>query len=209
MKTLRTLMLIACCICWLGEAWCQKKEINAAKDQLKAGNNLPQAQQSLETLLKDSVNRNNLKIWSLLYDIVVKQYEQGNEKLYLKQAYDTASLFNLAKKLFEVAEGLDSVEMEPDKKGRVRLKYRNDHSEYLHMIRPNLLSGGLWMIGKQRYAEAYRFWTSILIAHASLSLSQRTIKRQTLICLRQHTGVYIADTKCKTPRPRSITPMKH
>ena len=157
MKTLRTLMLIACCVCWLGEAWCQKKEINAAKDQLKAGNNLPQAQQSLETLLKDSVNRNNLKIWSLLYDIVVKQYEQGNEKLYLKQAYDTASLFNLAKKLFEVADGLDSVEMEPDKKGRVRLKYRNDHSEYLHMIRPNLLSGGLWMIGKQRYAEAYRF----------------------------------------------------
>lgn len=154
---LRVLTLALLCLCFAHGAWSQKKEISAAKDQLKSGSNLPQAQQSMETLLKDTANFYNLKIWSLLYDIVAKQYEQGNEKLYLMQAYDTASLFNLAKRLFEVAEGLDSVEMIPDRKGRVRFKYRNSHSEYLHMIRPNLLSGGLWMIGKQRYAEAYQF----------------------------------------------------
>ena len=36
---------------------------------------------------------NNKKIWNILFDAVKKQYEQGNEKLYLKQAYDTAQLF--------------------------------------------------------------------------------------------------------------------
>lgn len=75
--------------CMAGYA--QKKEISAARDNVKAGNNLTQAQASMEKLLKDSVNRGNLKIWNILYDAVRKQYEQGNEKLYLKQAYDTAN----------------------------------------------------------------------------------------------------------------------
>ena len=79
----------------LGHA--QKKELIAAKDQVKAGKDLDKAQASMRKLLADSVNRSNKKIWSVLFDAVRKQYEQGNEKLYLKQAYDTAKLFNLTK----------------------------------------------------------------------------------------------------------------
>ena len=63
----------------------QKKEIAAAKDLVKAGKNLDQAQKNMEKLLLDSANRANRKIWAVLYDAVRKQYEQGNEQLYLKQ----------------------------------------------------------------------------------------------------------------------------
>lgn len=139
--------------CMAGYA--QKKEISAARDNVKAGNNLTQAQASMEKLLKDSVNRGNLKIWNILYDAVRKQYEQGNEKLYLKQAYDTAQLFNLTRQLFEVAQNMDSVEMVPDRKGRVRIEYRKQHADYLGKIRQNLYSGGLWFIRKTRFPEAY------------------------------------------------------
>ncbi len=149
--------MMAFLACFLQGAFCQKKEINAARDLLKSGKDLAKAQTSMEDLLKDSVNRDNEKIWALLFDIVVKQYEQGNEQLYLKQKYDTTSLFNLTKRLFEVAESLDSLDMIPDKKGKVKLKYRDNHLEFLHQIRPNLLSGGLWMIGKQKYPEAYQY----------------------------------------------------
>ena len=72
----------------------QKKEISAAKDLVKAGKDLAKAESSMRKLLTDSANRNNKKIWNILFDAVKKQYEQGNEKLYLKQAYDTAQLFN-------------------------------------------------------------------------------------------------------------------
>lgn len=136
----------------------QKKEIATAKDYVKTGKNLDKAQQSMEKLLKDSVNRRNKKIWNVLYEAVNKQYEQGNEKLYLKQKYDTASLFNLTRQLFVIAESLDSVEMLPDKKGRVEIEYRKNHAEYLSQIRPNLFNGGAWFVRKQKYADAYRFF---------------------------------------------------
>lgn len=89
----------------------QKKEITAARDQVKAGKDLNKAQASMEKLLKDSANLGNKKIWVTLFDAVRKQYEQGNEKLYLKQKYDTAQLFNLGRQMFLIAQGLDSVEM--------------------------------------------------------------------------------------------------
>ena len=82
----------------------QKKEIQLAKDQVKSGKNLPQAQASMQKLLADSANQNNKKIWNLYFDAVRKQYEQGNEKLYLKQKYDTAQLFNFTRQLFEIAQ---------------------------------------------------------------------------------------------------------
>lgn len=136
----------------------QKKEIATAKDYVKSGKNLDKAQASMEKLLKDSVNRTNKKIWVVLYDAINKQYEQGNEKLYLKEKYDTVSLFNLTLQLFQVAQQLDSVEMLADKKGRVEIEYRKSHAEYLNQIRPNLYNGGAWLVRKQKYAEAYRFF---------------------------------------------------
>lgn len=134
----------------------QKKEISTASDNVKSGKNLAQAQASMEKLLKDSANHSNKKIWNLLYESIRKQYEEGNEKLYLKQVYDTAKLFTLARQLFVVAQGLDSIEMMPDGKGRIRVEFRKEHAEYLGQIRPNLYSGGLWFVRKQKYHEAYQ-----------------------------------------------------
>ena len=136
----------------------QKKEIQAAKDIIKSGKKLEDAQKSMETLLKDSANRGNKKIWRVLYDAVLKQYEQGNEKLYLKEKYDTAQLFGFARQLFEVAESLDSVDALPDRKGRVEPEFRRENAAYLNQIRPNLYNGGAWFVRKQQYADAYRFF---------------------------------------------------
>ncbi len=150
--------LMLCTIAFSTPCHAQKKDIQTAKDQVKAGKDLDKAQKSMEKLLGDSANRSNKKIWAVLYDAVRKQYEQGNEQLYLKQKYDTAKLFNVTRRLFEIAGELDSVEMCPDKKGRVELEYRKPHAEFLGQIRPNLYNGGAWFIRKKDYAEAYRFF---------------------------------------------------
>ena len=136
----------------------QKKEIAAARDQVKAGKDLNKAQASMEKLLKDSANLGNKKIWVTLFDAVRKQYEQGNEKLYLKQKYDTAQLFNLGRQMFLIAQGLDSVEMVPNRKGKVDIEYRKAHAEYLKRLRPNLYNGGVWFLQKKKYPEAYQFF---------------------------------------------------
>ena len=136
----------------------QKKEIQTAKDQVKAGKNLDQAAASMKKLLADSANRTNRKIWTIYFDAVRKQYEQGNEKLYLKQKYDTAQLFNYTRQLFEVAFQYDSVETAPDKKGRRDFEFRKGHSDYLAHIRSNLYNGGIWFLNKKNYPDAYKFF---------------------------------------------------
>lgn len=177
MKRLRILMLISISFFCVAMAVAQKKEISVAKDQVKAGSNLAQAQASMEKLLKDSVNHRNKRIWNLLYESVRKQYEQGNEKLYLKQSYDTATLFNLTKKLFVVAQRMDSIEVLLDFKGHVKIEFRKSHSEYLSQIRPNLYSGGLWFIRKQKYKDAYQMLDQYLHC-ASIPLFASNAYRQ-------------------------------
>lgn len=160
--SLYIISLLLCCNVQCIHA--QKKEIAAARDNVKAGKNLSQAQSSMEKLLQDSTNRNNRKIWEILFTAVRKQYEQGNEKLYLKQAYDTANLFSNARQLFKVAAELDSIEMLPNRKGKIELEHRKGHAEYLSQIRPNLYNGGAWFLHKKRYKEAYEMFDQYIVS---------------------------------------------
>ena len=99
----------------------QKKEIAQAKDNVKAGKALAEAEASMRKLLNDSSNKTNEKIWLVLFDAVRKQYEKINEQMYLKQKVDTANLFDITNRMFGVLEGLDSLDAMPDRKGRIKL----------------------------------------------------------------------------------------
>ena len=157
-RLLGILFLIMLCV----DMSAQKKELSTARDNVKKNRNLEQAESSMQKLLNDSANRYNKKIWITMFDAIVKQYEQGNEKLYLKQQYDTTKLFNLTKRMISVAQSFDSIEVKPNKKGKAELNYRKKHAEFLHKYRPNLYNGGLFLIGKQKYAEAYSFFDAYI-----------------------------------------------
>ena len=62
----------------------QKKELSQARSAIKSGK-YDDAEKTLVKLLGDSANRANKRIWLAYYDAVRGKYEQGNEKLYLKQ----------------------------------------------------------------------------------------------------------------------------
>ena len=136
----------------------QKKAIAQARTYIKSGKELEKAEKLMRDLLKDSANRNNPKIWVALGDAVRMQYDKGNEKLYLKQKYDTAALFNNAKKLFLVYEAFDSIDAKPDKKGKVQLKYRSRHAQILNGMRPNLYNGASFFLRKHDYANAWDYY---------------------------------------------------
>lgn len=135
-----------------------KKDIAQARAYLKAGNNLDKVEQLMQKHLADTANRHNEKLWLIMFDAVRKQYDQGNMKLYLKQKYDTASLFNLTKRMFTILEAFDSVDARPDERGEVRPQYRKKHAEFLHAHRSNLYNGGVYFMGKQNFTDAYSFF---------------------------------------------------
>ena len=140
----------------------QKKEISQARSYIKSRSNLDKAEASMRALLKDSLNHGNVKIYVTLADAVRAQYEAENEKLYLKAQADTAKFFNTARRMFLAYESLDSFDMKPDRKGRVKLEFRKKNSEYLNKYRLNLYNGGLYFIRKMDYDAAYSMFDTYI-----------------------------------------------
>jgi len=140
----------------------QKKEIAQAQSFIKSGKNLDKAEEEMRKLLNDTVNRSNIKIYHTLAEAVRAQYEQGNEKLYLKEKYDTAALFVTAYKMFEAYESLDSVDARPNIKGVVKVRYRKKNAGYLNTCRNNLYNGGMYFTLNKKYDTAYKLMDAFI-----------------------------------------------
>ena len=139
----RRLVIILCSCLMATMVLAQRKELSQARTYIKSGKDFDKAEKLMTDLLeKDEENRTNEKIYLTWFQAVTKQYEAANEKLYLKQKYDTAAFFNLTRRLYTIAETLDTLDAMPDGKGRVKLRYREDHAELLDQLRPNLYFGG-------------------------------------------------------------------
>lgn len=155
-------ILICVFICLPLIAWGQKKTLTQVKDYIKSGKNLDKAEKLMTDLLNDSSSRGNEKVWLLLFESQRKQYDQGNEKLYLKEKYDTTALFLVGKRMFDTLEGLDSLDRLPDARGKVKLKYRDRSAELLNIYRPNLFNGGVFFMKKHDFSRAYDFFDTYI-----------------------------------------------
>lgn len=140
----------------------QKKQINEARSLIKSRTSLDKAEKSMRELLKKEENKDNIKIYITLADAIRAQYETANEAFYLKQKPDTASFFITARKMFLAYEALDSIDMRPDSRGRVRPTYRKKNAAELDTYRPNLYNGGLYFIKKAAYADAFNMFDTYL-----------------------------------------------
>lgn len=136
----------------------QRKQIGEAKTILLRGKDFTQAEKLMTDLLKDSANQENTRIYDVWLQSVEKQYAQLNEKMYMKQQVDTVKLLTLVKRIFTVAETLDSLDMKPDKKGRVNPEYRKDNAQRLQAYRPNLFFGGAYNVKKLQFQQAFDFF---------------------------------------------------
>ena len=155
-------ILICVFICLPLIVWGQKKTMTQVKDYIKSGKNLDKAEKLMTDLLNDSSSRGNEKVWLLLFESQRKQYDQGNEKLYLKEKYDTTALFLVGKRMFDTLEGLDSLDRLPDARGKVKLKYRDRSAELLNIYRPNLFNGGVFFMKKHDFSRAYDFFDTYI-----------------------------------------------
>lgn len=178
----------------------QKKDIAQAREYIKKGSNVDKAEQMMRKLLTDSVNRSNMKIWITLSEAVRKQYELGNEKLYLRQKYDTAALFVTAKNMFSVMEQIDSIETQLNQTQNGKYKYRDKHADYLATYRPNLYNGGLFFIRKQKFSDAYDFLNKYIeCANLPLFRKFNYLEKDTLIPQAAYWAVYCG-YKMKDPK---------
>ena len=167
LKKFKTILIFALIVV---AAQAQKKELSQARTYIKSGKDYDKAEKLMTDLIaKDSASRYNKKVYATWYESVLGQYQQINEKIYLRQKYDTTTVYTLLNRLYHVAETLDSLDARPDEKGRVKPEYRKDNAEQLDKLRRNLYFGGTYNVRRNKYKEAYNFFeTYINAAHQPL-----------------------------------------
>lgn len=136
----------------------QRRQLQEARVILKGDKDYDKAEKLMTDLLKDSANLSNARIYDMWLQAVEKQYLQVNERMYKKEQVDTAGFFGLTRRMFDIGLRLDSLDMRPDKKGRVNLEYRKDNAEKLLQYQPNLFYGGTYYIRKGELEKAYDFF---------------------------------------------------
>lgn len=140
------------------QATAQRRQLQEARVILKGDKDYDKAEKLMTNLLKDSANLDNPKIYDMWLLAVEKQYGQVNEQMYKKAQVDTTKLFDLTRRMFTIGETLDSIDMTPDKKGRVNPEYRKDNAKKLLQYMPNLFYGGTFHLRKGDLQTAYDFF---------------------------------------------------
>ena len=157
------LVIVFCCIFFLtASVSAQRKQIGEARTYLKSGKNLEKAEKLMTDLLKDSANQDNKRIYEIWLQSVQKQYEQANERLYTHKQQDTAQFFSLVRRMFSIAFCMDSLDMRPDKKGRVDPELRKDVARDMINYRPNLFYGGAYLVRKSDFQKAYDYFETYI-----------------------------------------------
>lgn len=80
---------------------------------------------------------------------------------------DTLKYYSLLTKAMNTALKCDSVESVPDKKGRVKYRYRNDNRKRLASLRPRLIDAGVYYHSLRQNEEAVKCFREYLASAAS------------------------------------------
>lgn len=160
----------------------QKKELSQARTYIKSGKDFDKAEKLMTDLLTNPENRDNERIYLTWYESVMLQYQAANEKLYLKQKYDTAAFYGLINRMYGITESLDSLDARPDEKGRVKLDYRKSHARDMDQLRRNLYYGGTYNLRKNDYQTAFNFFDTYIDADRQpLFTGYDYLKRDTMM----------------------------
>ena len=138
-----------------------KKEARAA---IKSGSNLEQMEKDLLAAIpteEKQSKRAEYYYYAALINQKINDIE--NEKLYLKQSYDTVKFFNSIHTLYQRLYQCDSVEQIRAERGE-KYKYRSKVRNLLRAYRVNLLNGGKFFLIKHNYPSAFALLDMYLVS---------------------------------------------
>jgi len=158
--------------------------LRQAKEAIKKKQNL---EQTAKTLLEEAAkpattHSDRVECYILAAECWKRVNEAENLKLYLKQKYDTTKFFSSIRQMFTLLEHADSLEMQPDEKGRVKISNRRRIHDNLNPFRKNLFAGGNWHFRSTRMKDALPFFeTYIDVAKTPIFAADSLLKTDTIM----------------------------
>lgn len=153
------------------------KPLKQIKINLKTASvaSLSEARSIVEKSLKDSLLNGKYELYDLAIQVENKLYNVQNVKLFLKQKYDTIALYKTGYNIVDYARLADSIDMLPDKKGRIKAKYKKENTEQMTRFYPNLYNAGLFYAKKGNYGEVKKYMSKYIDMKDSPILSSSVI----------------------------------
>lgn len=130
-----------------------EKNDNNAQKKLSA---LEKSEQTIGNYLSQENFKDRKDLHLLLIDLVRKQYEAGNEKMYLKQKVDTAWYVKTGYRMFLAIKTFDDIDAKPKENGVADPSYRKRHAEYLAPYKVNMMKGGMYFMKHQKWEDAWQ-----------------------------------------------------
>lgn len=139
---------------------CAASVLRSARESIKKGANLAGTEKTLlaEAVKPSTTHADQAECYRLAAECNRKLHAQQNVKLYLKQQFDTVQFYATLLNVFKQLELCDSVEQQPDEKGRVRINNRKKSREILLSYRRNLYNGGVFHYRKHAHAQAFSYF---------------------------------------------------
>ena len=143
--------------------------IRQAKEAIKKKQNL----EATAKLLLDEADKSETKhakrveCYVLAAECWKRVNDAENMKLYLHQTYDTVKFFSSILQMYRLLEKADSLETQPNEKGKVRIRNRRASHDWLLPYRKNIYAGGSWYFRKAQMPQALTFFETYIDAAQS------------------------------------------
>lgn len=179
----KVLFTLAMLVATSGATFAQKSAVKEAKKIASSSNpNWGKVNRLIKQAKKNPETKNDPLTWDVAGMCAQKRAAKQAEKMYLRQKYDTAVYFWSLNEMFVAYNRCDQLAQQPNKKGKIKNKYRKANVKELLQDRPQLINGGLHFYNKQKDKEALAFFSQyVLSAKFPMLKDQDAIKNDTLL----------------------------
>lgn len=153
------LMLTAILLLGSCNTFAQMKNVRKAKARLNAETpNLVEAREAIEPALIDSISKKQADTWFTAGKIYYKLFDQEQKKEWAGSRSDGELMAQSLSKAYNCFVIADSLDQEPNEKGRVRPKYRKSIVEMVKAIQNGFINSGSYYFKKEDFQSAIRMF---------------------------------------------------
>lgn len=164
---MKKLMMMALMVAAATTAFAQDDLVKQAKKQL-GSNDFDQAAATLAPALTSDATADKAAAWNLQVDIMAGKFQAIQAKMVENQVagkqvpFDTLGMNNAAYEALKAAIECDKYDVQPNEKGKVKIRFRQNNQQRVQNIRLNLINAGLYDYNHKNMEGALAKWALYL-----------------------------------------------
>ncbi len=142
-----------------GASFAQSKAVKAAEREAKQENpNFTEAQKQISGALQNDETKNEAGTWYVAGFVDYRVFEIERNKLYINKKPDEPKMYNALYTSLGYYKQAAELDLQPDKKGKVKPRYLKKIKKNIADMRDNLINGGAYFFDNGDYQKAYDYF---------------------------------------------------